>query len=289
MARPEHDFPRRIINPERAETDYPQGDGKIDCPLCKGRGVVPIPEEERPAYLLPGTTRYCECVRKRDLMDNLKAGWAPLAKVKSAKNSPLISKTGKSIWLRITDDQLRQHLRAAVLKRSPRWSFKVITDSDLITSWLYSANEVFDADVGASRARGDNTATRITDLVEPYDLTIIRTGFKAARNAATPEVFLEALLSRAHLDKPTWVVDTPSAPLRQGHRAWDEDVQRFLTDHFEFIDMSGPVRPEAQMGGHKPFVPLDMTEVADEPEQEDDGEMFDDNGRLKIKRKNWRK
>lgn len=282
--RPQYDFPERRLDPARAETDYPQGDGQIDCPMCKGRGAVPIPEEERPPYLLPGTTRFCECIRKRDLMDNLRRGWAPLTKVKAAKKSPLIDMTGRSIWLRIPDDKLRSHLRAAVLKRSPRWSFKVITDADLMTSWLYSANEVYDADVGQARARGENKASRVSDLVEPYDLTVIRLGFKAARNAATPEVFLEALLSRAHLDRPTWVVDTPHQPLRQNHRAWDEDVQRHLTEHFEFFDMSGPVRPEAQMGGHKPKPPprRKVTPV------KENGDVLDDSGHVKIKKRNWR-
>ncbi len=77
---------------DRTETDFPQGDGHIDCPDCKGRGVLVIPKEELPPHALPGTTRFCGCVHRRDLMDNLKRGWKPISKVPSAPNSPLLGK-----------------------------------------------------------------------------------------------------------------------------------------------------------------------------------------------------
>ena len=61
--------------------------------------------------------------------------------------------------------------------------------------------------------------------MQPYDLVIFRLGVKAARNTAMPEVLLEALALRDHLEKPTWVWDQPHRPLIEGHRCWSMQVQ----------------------------------------------------------------
>ena len=269
-------------------TDYPDGDGLPDCPHCKGRGVVLVPKEELPPYALPGTTRFCVCVRKRDLWDNLKRGWAPLTKVPKSelvKTSPLVGHTNENMWIRCSDKTLRAHLRAAAVRRSPNWRFKVVSDADLLTTWLYSANEVLDPDVGLARARGRNTASRICDLVEPYDLTIIRTGVKTARNQAAAEVFLEALMSREHLDQPTWVIDSPERPLRQGHLMWDEDVQRHLSDYYTFVEIGGGSGVNVPAPS-RPFVPMGMSE---ETEGEDSkGSILSDDGRVGIRKRDWR-
>lgn len=269
---------------ERQETDYPDGDGAADCPKCGGRGVVPMPLDKMPAYVLPGTTQFCECVYKRDLMDNLKRGWKPLTRVKSTKNSPFVGKTRQNWWFRCGSKELAGHVRAAVLRHSPRWRFSVITDADIMTTWLYSANEVFDADVGRARLKGDNNASRVSDLVEPYDLLIIRLGFKAARNVATPEVFLEALLHRENLDLPTWVIDTPTAPLRSTHRAWDEGVQEHMADYYQFLDLTEgetvvPVTPYVPPPVYNPMGIL-----------EDSGghSVLEEDGRVKIRKRDWR-
>jgi hypothetical protein len=270
---------------DRSKSDYPQGDGALDCPLCKGRGVVLVPKEERPVYALPGTTKFCECVYKRDLMLNLRSGWKPLTKVRSTEGSPLIGRTRANMWVRANEKEIKGHLRAAVLKHSPRWRFKVITDADLMTTWLYSANEVYDADVGQARARGDNTTSRVSDLVEPWDLLIIRMGYKGARNQAMPEVFLEALLHREHLDRPTWVLDSPKQPLRQEHRAWDEVVQEHMNDYFEFLEIGGDpyVKETVQM-----FVPTPLS-IPPDPKPIDAGDVgLGEDGVMKIRKKNWR-
>lgn len=269
---------------DRKEMDYPQGDGLPNCKLCNGRGVVLVPKEELPAHALPGTTRYCRCVYRRDLLDNLRYAWPPLVKegCTSTKGSPLVSKTQENMWIRCEHKDLAGHIRAAAVKKSARWRFKVISDADLMTTWLYSANEVYDADVGQSRSQGRNTVSRIPDLVEPYDLIILRMGMKAARNVAMPEVFLEALLCRQTYGLPTWVVDSPHEPLRQSHISWDEKVQQHLSENFTFLDLSAtPVFAPATIYRNPVSIETDNSVV------DLDG-LLDDNGRVRTRRKNWR-
>ncbi len=270
---------------DRTETDFPQGDGHIDCPDCKGRGVLVIPKEELPPHALPGTTRFCGCVHRRDLMDNLKRGWKPISKVPSAPNSPLLGKQRSNVWLRSPLPDLKQHIRAAACKMAPRWRFKVITDTDLMTTWLYSANEVYDADVNQARTRAENNSSRITDLVEPWELLIIRLGVKAARNNATAEVFLEALLHRQQIDRPTWVVDSSSWPLRDGHLAWDVRVQEFLDD-FEFIEIGGIEAPPV-VGTAQPQV-FGIEDEAPAPAEQSDSPVMDEDGRMKTVKRDWK-
>lgn len=272
---------------DRTETDFPQGDGNLDCPICKGRGVVTIPDAELPQFALPGATRFCECVRKRDLLDNLKRAWPPLLSVMSVPSSPLLGRHRKNVWLRCSLPDLKQHLRCVAVKQSPHWRFKVITDTDLMTTWLYSADEVHDADVDRARVRAENTQSRITDLVEPWDLLIIRLGVKAARNSATAEVFLEGLLHREQLGLPTWVVDSPGWPLRQGHLAWDERVQEFMGE-FEFIEIGASAAPGPPVASSRPA--FTVTGFGEEPEAEEgEADVLDETGRVKPIKRDWRK
>ena len=245
-----------------------------------------IPKEEHPPHALPGTTRFCGCVHRRDLMDNLIRGWKPLSKVTSAENSPLIGKHRQNVWLRASLPDLKRHIRAVAVKQAPRWRFKVITDTDLMTTWLYSANEVYDADVNQARVRAENNSSRITDLVEPWELLIIRLGVKAARNNATAEVFLEGLLHREQIDRPTWVVDSSAWPLREGHLAWDVRVQEHM-DEFEFIDLDGTeARP--LVGTSQPVeFGIDTPPKPARHGRQGAG-VLDEDGRVAVKKKNWR-
>jgi len=271
----------------RAESDYPTGDGHPGCLKCKGRGVVPVPESELPRFALPGATRFCGCVRERDLLDNLKRGWGTtLVESPSAVSSPLMGKQTRNVWLRCPLPDLKAHLRCVAMKQSPQWPFRVITDADLMTTWLYSADEVHDADVEVARQRGQNTHSRIGDLVEPWDLLIIRLGVKAARNQALPEVFLEALYYRDHLGLPTWVVDSVAKPFRQEHRAWSDVAQEHLVENFEFIEID----PGAAEPTPRTEIPARYTTTGfdETPEEEDQDDLLDEGGHVKIKKRDWR-
>jgi uncharacterized protein YndB with AHSA1/START domain len=192
-------------------------------------------------------TTPCVCTIRRDQLDNVRRAWRPAITVPTLKDgTPLMEYTRQNLWLRANLPTLKSHIRTLGMNSHPRWMFRVITDVDLMTSWLYSANEVFDGDVGAARLRGENTATRITDLVEPWELLIFRLGVKAARNNATPEVLLEALFHREQMGLPTWVVDNPKMPfVGETHRAWSVEVAEFMSG-WVFLDLESCGLPVAQ-------------------------------------------
>ena len=68
----------------------------------------------------------------------------------------------------------------------------------------------------------------VPDLVEPPDLVVVRMGIKVARNAAASEVLAEALNTRHHAGKPTWLWDGPMQPLTVGHLFHSPEVERAL-------------------------------------------------------------
>lgn len=216
--------------PGREGHQYPQGDGAIDCPYCHGRGVVVVPEEERPPFSIGEVTRSCICTHRRDTLLNMERGWKGLTKVGPVAGSNLDAQTERNLWITASLHDLQKHVGRVAFDRGRHWNFKVITDVSLLSAWLYSANEVFDADVHMHRqtAALEDRYSRIEDLVEPWDLLIIRLGVKTARNVAAPEVLLEALQIREQLGKATWIVDSPGYPLEIGHISFDDRVGEFL-------------------------------------------------------------
>lgn len=273
---------------DRLQTDYPSGDGHVDCPYCKGRGVVLLPQEERKPWVIGEATKPCVCTIRRDQNLNLRRAWQSAASSRPFKDTPLTNFCDRNLRIRTDLVLFRRHLATLAFHRPPRWSFKVITDVDLMTSWLYSANEVFDGDVGLSRLRGENQSSRLTDLVEPWDLVIFRLGVKTARNSATPEVLLEALYHRDQMGLPTWVADDPQKPFKEGHLAWSYEAGTFL-EEWDFLDLignttrkmrtiSGPpaARPNlsaslVRHGGIQEIqIPSEEEEEGEEPEEPED-------------------
>jgi len=219
---------------------YPQGDGNPDCKHCRGRGVRQIPKERMPKGALIPETEPCPCVRLRDIRANMDRGWKGLSRSKLVEESPLLEYIAQDLWVTCTMAGFRGQLGRVALevgRKNPRWFFRVITDVDLMNAWLSKGIEVMDADVDVQRRQAAAPRfTDLVDLVEPPGLLIIRLGVKAARNVATPEVLLEALNHRAHIDKPTWIVDQPFQRLLEGHISWDQHVEHFL-DPWGYLEL----------------------------------------------------
>jgi hypothetical protein len=103
-------------------------------------------------------------------------------------------------------------------------------------AWLSFKLDVRDADIDQMRQKAEtHRFAALVDLVEPPTLLVIICGVKAARNEAMPEVLLEALRHREHLNKATWIVDQPSYPLRAGpgdyrHISFNHNVGDFLEE-----------------------------------------------------------
>jgi hypothetical protein len=209
---------------------FPAGDGDKDCTFCLGRGVVS--DDEKPIF---GSeiTRPCVCTLKRDVLVNVERGWVGLAKAKPIEKSPLYGLHKENLWITASGKDLREHLRHIAVRMGPSWYFRVVTDIDLMNSWLAKDLPVI-YDVEVEQARQEyavsNQATNLTELIEAPELLIVRLGVKAARNSATPEVLLETLQHRDHLGKTTWVIDQKIYPLQAGHIAYSDGVCAFISD-----------------------------------------------------------
>ena len=76
-------------------------------------------------------------------------------------------------------------------------------------------------------------------------------GVKVARIAAAPEVLAEAINTRFHEGKPTWVWDEPAHPLDAGHLFWSDDVARVLGtwEHMGGVDSPTITTKKPRSGG----------------------------------------
>jgi len=234
--------------------------GNPDCPLCGGDGVILVEEEEHfgaqkvkhpPAY------RRCKCILHLDILSNVDRGLPGLSKAARVKESSIFGFHDQDLWVTAPKPWFTAHLRHVAIRQPPTWYFKVASDVDLITAWLASAalkgQEILDPDA----ANVSLAHLTLVDLVTPPTLLIIRLGVKVARNVAAPEVLLEALQHRAHLNLPTWVWDQPSYPLEEGHICYSAQVGDYLSDwkHVQ-VTMSSPRAMPKGTGG---FVDLSLT------------------------------
>jgi hypothetical protein len=145
--------------------------------------------------------------------------------------SVLLSHTRDDLWITSPGNLFRSHLKHVAARKHPRWGFLVVSDADLMDAWLSRKLDVRDADVSQMREQATVRGFQaLVDLIEPPELLVIVLGVKAARNEAMPEVFLEALHHRRHLNKRTWVVDQPVCRLQEGHLSFSHAVKDFLGD-----------------------------------------------------------
>lgn len=211
----------------RIDREFPQGDGDPDCSLCRGRGVVLVDLEVRPRFMFEEILNPCKCVLRRDVKLNAKRAWAPLEDAKPVKTSPLKGHEKKNVWITVSGEDLKHHLKRVILDMPPSWFIRVTTDVDLMNTWLSKDipdEDVLDADVALERQhRTKSHYNSLTALVESPALLVIKL-MKTSRNAAMPEVLQEALLTRDHMSKPTWLVDQPDHRLAKGHLSWSEAV-----------------------------------------------------------------
>lgn len=195
-----------------------------NCSQCYGTGHI----EKDPGGIHPPVYERCPCVIHQDVIANVERGMPGLSKVGKVEQSSLSNKLDKNLWV-TADNNFLKHVRHVMIRQPPSYFFKVISDAELVTAWLASISlrggEIHDADAYLISTK----FMTIPDLVVPPDLVIIRMGVKVARNAAAPEVLAEAINTRFHEGKPTWVWDEPTHPLNSGHLFWSADVARTLS------------------------------------------------------------
>ena len=194
-----------------------------DCPDCEGTGMVEVDSD--PPH--PPRHRRCECVLRLDILQNVEKGLVGLSDAPPVKSSPLLGREGDSLWVTAGEEFLA-HLRHVAIRKPTTWRLRVASDAELTTAWLASiaiqGKDILDADAYTVSTK----YLTLVDLVMPPDLLVIRMGVKAARNAAAPEVLQEAIQSRFHEGKPTWLWDQPTHPLNPGHLFWSDSVGMVL-------------------------------------------------------------
>lgn len=222
-------------------SDY--GDGLPDCPQCHGRGVVDVPPKS--GRLIPGLpcTAQCSCVLYREFIRNMERGFPGTYRApRLPEHSPLVGYEKQNVWVTCPSFSLRSHIRDVALQNRPSWGFLVKSDTELMDAWLGTVTdpEVWDVDVEEIRHHPMPTRCgMLVDLIEPPELLIVLTGVKAARNEAMPEVVLETVQHRKYLDRPTWLVDTPTYPLAASHMAYSEALGRHL-EEFVRVSIAAP-------------------------------------------------
>lgn len=229
------------------------------CEKCFGTGALDAGTDPRGIPI----TRPCTCQIARDIIRNLNSAWPDLVKAPKIGSSPLLGHEQDNLYITATDATLRPHLRHVGMRAGPYWFFKVVTDSDLMTAWLSSAamvgKEILDPDVAPVSA---DKAT-LVDLTDPPELMIVRLGVKSARNSAMSEVFLEALYHRAHVGKPTWVVDQPTRRFDPSHMAFSEDSLHHIQQWEHIVlDEAAPGLHIEMVGGSETSVPETPTGMA---------------------------
>ena len=175
----------------------------------------------------PPRHRRCDCVLRLDVLQHVEKALRGLSTALPVSSSLLFGQEGKNLWITAGEEFL-PHLRHVAVRKPLTWYLKVVSDAELTTAWLASialeGKEILDADA----YKVSTKFITIPDLVVPPDLLVLRMGIKAARNAASPEVLAEALNTRFHEGKPTWLWDEPHHPLNVGHLFWSDAVGRLL-------------------------------------------------------------
>jgi len=193
--------------------DYLDGDGDLDCPHCRGRGWIVV---------ATGQQR-CVCVRKRDVINNVRRIWPggfdlmKAGRLPKGERSPLMGHARTNLWVTAHDRVFQAHLRWVAIRMGATWRARVRFDNDLLRAWFFTAKakgvEIFDVAVRQADLSED---PGIEDLAIPPELLILVMGVKRTRNQAAWECLMEALRLRQAINKPTWIVDQPDYRLDAG-------------------------------------------------------------------------
>ncbi len=195
------------------------------CEKCGGIGLVETGEFYRGEAILS----LCICMLKTAINSQCERAWKGLSQFPPKKNSPLKGKFKENLIITSDKSELCSNLKGFLFtEKNPLLFVKVVSDANLVSAWLsnisLSQKDIIDPDFTR-----EITVRGLEDLAEAPDLLIVRLGVKTARNSATPEVLIETIELRQHLNKPTWLVIEPTKPLEEGHIAWSRGVMDAIT------------------------------------------------------------
>jgi hypothetical protein len=223
-------------------------------------------------------------------LENMDRIWLSLSgapEVPVLKKNPAFHKyTDRNLWITSKSKAFRAHLKATAYQKPVLWDCRVYSDKDLVETWLKTAkaqgHKIYDSEV--ANYEGGFIAMDIAELVEPPKLVILVLGVKEAPNKETPTVLLEAVRTRMHLGKATWIVDQPSRRIDSDfHRGYSDTLYDMLQgwSHFEISGVhvsltSGP-NPEIRRD-HVVATDVDdlLDDLLDEDEEEEEVEEVEE-------------
>jgi hypothetical protein len=202
------------------------------CSLCGGTGTVDADD-------MGGTE--CRCLLAKRLIRHLgpeiagvpfpRENWQSFLFTPKGEDYTIRNVVFKAYWR-----DLLPHLKWALGCKGPMFRFKILTDEKLRT--VYVGAESY---TSRPRSKRDDMATNnsLNDILgEEIDLVIIRLGFLGYKNVAMPGILKESLMLREISRKPTWIVESPDAPLVPGHFAYSEDVFEYILQRFTSVKIS---------------------------------------------------
>lgn len=207
------------------------------------------------------TSKPCKCLQGQLVGQHLGQAIATSPRIRSPlfipsepsnPDSTEVDRTQENLFLKTSWTDLLPHLRWSLgckYNLDPTHSFLVVTDERLLQIWLGSESYT-----QRSRSRRDeeDTYNNLADLVNGPKLLIIRLGFLGYPNKAAPGVLKQSLGIREVSLKPTWLIEDPTQIFGPGHHAYNEEVEQYLLDHFDIVDLrrsssSSPVVPASPL------------------------------------------
>jgi hypothetical protein len=231
------------------------------CDRCGGTGWIAVDDM---------TLRKCICAYAKELRVHL--GDIALAKI--LKESPLYvpggdDLTGTNLFIKGNWDDLTPHLKWVLTFKTPSFKYNIVTDEKLKT--VYVGAESY-----AARAKGSRddmvTYNCLADLIgQQYSLVIIKIGKLGYPNKAMPGILKESLMLREALGLATWIVEEPHEIFGPGHKAYSDDVAKYIRDGYEIVDISKapqpqnkPVEPPKKKAAPKPVEDVSLEDVLEE-------------------------
>lgn len=208
-----------------------------NCPHCKGQGFI------YGASMLDGGYD-CECSFDYQRLKNMERIWKSLSEAKEIpnlrKNPPLQGLTNRDLWITAQKETFKAHLKAVCFNMPVLWDARVFSDKDIAGAWLNprraQGHKIFDTELESVTIQ----AMDIDELVQPFEFVVLLLGVKTAPNKEMPNLLLEALNIRRHINRPTWIVDQPDRRIDDmAHLAYSETLEGMLL-HWPHLQIMGP-------------------------------------------------
>lgn len=221
------------------------------CPLCNGQEWTTTEKLK---------TKPCICISARMTRQFLGEEIAVAENIRSSlfqpDADPPVDRSKENLSIKATWLELRSHLRWVLGCRynmDPTFTFKVVSDLEILDVSL--GNEAFKARTYEQRRRGKETYNTVKDFIGEESLVIVRLGWLGYRNRAAAGYLKEALGIRERLRLPTWLSETPDRFFGPGDHMWDDDVDNYITTHFDSVDLRTEeevVNPPVQVSASAP-------------------------------------